>query len=229
MPHVITISVGSPQQRAWAGLGRTSIDKRPVVGPVAVGPLGLAGDSVCDTAHHGGPDQAVYAYAREDLDLWQLELGLPIRDGQFGENLTTSGIDLNALTVGTRLHVGDPAEGALLEVASVRTPCNDFKAWMGECGFDPQAWVKRFTLAGMPGPYLRVLKTGVIAAGDPIEVVHEPAHGVSVRDMFAALTTDRTRLPELLAIEGLAARARRKVEDFVQRAAPSLPPVEPVI
>ncbi|AIY18125.1 MOSC domain-containing protein [Pimelobacter simplex] len=229
MPHVLTISVGRPQPKEWAGLGRTAIDKRAVAGPVAVEPLGLAGDAVGDTEHHGGPDQAVSAYAREDLDFWEAELGLPIRDGQFGENLTTSGLDLNALEVGTRLHVGDPAEGALLEVAYVRTPCNDFKGWMGESGFDPRAWVKRFTAAGRPGPYLRVLKAGTITAGDAIEVVHRPGHGITVRDMFVALNTDRSRLPELLVIEGLSAKARKKAEEFVQRTAPPLPPVEPVI
>lgn len=229
MPHVITISVGSPRAKEWAGLGRTSIDKRAVLGPVAVHPLGLAGDSVSDTRHHGGADQAVYAYAREDLDFWEAELGRPIRDGQFGENLTTAGLDLNGLEVGTRLHVGDPAEGALLEVAYVRTPCNDFKGWMGESGFDPRAWVRRFTAAARPGPYLRVLKTGTIAAGDPVELVHAPGHGVTVRDMFVALNTDRSRLPELLVIDGLSAKARRKAEEFVQRTASPLPPVEPVI
>lgn len=229
VPHVISISVGSPQQKEWAGLGRTSIDKRAVTGPVAVEPLGLAGDSVCDTKHHGGPDQAVYAYAREDLDFWEAELGLPIRDGQFGENLTTSGLDLNALEVGTRLQVGDPAAGALFEVAYVRTPCNDFKGWMGESGYDPRAWVKRFTAAGRPGPYLRVLRPGTIAAGDAVEVVHVPGHGITVRDMFVALNTDRSRLPELLVIDGLSAKAREKAEEFVQRTASPLPPVEPVI
>ena len=71
MQYVRTISVGRPQDRDWAGIGRTSIDKRAVLGPVDVHELGVAGDQVSDTRHHGGPDQAVYAYAREDLDFFE--------------------------------------------------------------------------------------------------------------------------------------------------------------
>lgn len=224
MSVVRTISVGQPQDREWAGIGRTSIDKRPVTGPVAVHALGIEGDTVSDTRHHGGPDQAVYAYAREDLDFWEEQLGLPIRDGQFGENLTTAGIDLNGLEIGTRLQVGEPGVGVLLEAVYVRTPCNDFKGWMGESGFDPRAWVKRFTAEARPGPYLRVLETGTIVPGDRVQVVHRPGHGVTIRDMFVALNTDRNRLPELLVVDGLLPKVRAKAEEFVQRAAGSLPP-----
>ncbi|GAA1544273.1 MOSC domain-containing protein [Nocardioides humi] len=228
MSFVRTISVGRPQDKEWAGLGRTSIDKRAVGGPVEVHPLGIEGDQVSDTQHHGGLDQAVYAYAREDLDFWEQRLGMPIRDGQFGENLTTEGIDVNALEIGSRLRVGLPGVGVLLEAVAVRIPCNDFKGWMGESGYDPRAWVKRFTAEARPGPYFRVLETGRIAPGDPVEVVHAPGHGVTVRDMFVALSTDRSRLPDLLVIDGLVPKVRAKAEEFVQRTAGSLPPAEPV-
>ncbi|TNM41212.1 MOSC domain-containing protein [Nocardioides albidus] len=228
MQFVRTISVGRPQDKDWAGIGRTSIDKRPVTGPVAVHGLGIDGDEVSDTQHHGGPDQAVYAYAREDLDFWEAELGLPIRDGLFGENLTTEGIDVNALEIGTRLRVGEPGVGVLLQAVHVRTPCNDFKGWMGESGFDPRSWVKRFTAEARPGPYLRVLETGTIAPGDSIEVVHVPGHGVTIRDLFVALNTDRSRLPDLLVVDGLLPKVRAKAEEFVQSTAGSLPPAEPV-
>ena len=138
MPRLRSINVGLPKDAAWAAIGRTSIDKHSVVGPVAVTALGLAGDQVSDTQHHGGVDQAVYAYAREDLDFWAAELGREIRDGQFGENLTTEGIDLNRAAVGTRLRIGE----VVLEIAGVRTPCNDFKEFMGLSGFDSTLWVK---------------------------------------------------------------------------------------
>jgi len=211
MPRIRSINVGRPKDADWAGIGRTSIDKQPVTGPVAVSELGVAGDQVSDTRHHGGADQAVYAYAREDLDFWAAQLGQEIRDGQFGENITTEGIDLTHTPVGTRLQVGD----VVLEVAGVRTPCNDFKGWMGLSGFDNTAWVKRFTAELRPGPYFRVLTTGTITAGNEIEVLHEPTHGITVRDLFIALNLDRTRLPALLAIDGLAEKLRQKVDEFL--------------
>lgn len=208
MAQVVSINVGTPRETEWAENARTSIDKQPVTGPVRATRLGLEGDQVADTAHHGGPDQAVYAFAREDLDWWATELGQEVRDGQFGENLTTRGIDVNEAEVGERWQVGT----ATFEVALVRIPCNDFKNWQRVNGFDERAWVKRFTAEHRPGPYLRVIQEGVLQAGDTLSVVHQPGHGVTVSTMFRALTTDHSLLPELLAVDGLARKARRKVE-----------------
>jgi len=205
------VHVGRPKPREWAGIGKTSILKHAVDGPVRANRLGLDGDQVSDVKHHGGVDQAVYAFAREDLDGWAEVLGKPIRDGLFGENLTTSGYDVNEAEVGERWRIG----GVVLEVASVRTPCNDFKGWLGESGFDNTGWVKRFAAAGRPGPYLRVLEEGELEAGSEIEVLHRPGHGVTVSHMFRALTTDRALLPDLLVVEGLVDEARRTAEKYV--------------
>lgn len=211
MAHLLSVNTGLPRERDWAGIGRTSIDKRPVAGPVQVHRLGLEGDQVSDTKHHGGVDQAVYAFAREDLDHWAAELGREIPDGHFGENLTTAGIDVNEAEVGERWRIGS----ALLEVCSVRIPCNDFKEWMGHRGYDRTAWVKRFAAVGRPGPYLRVVTEGAVTAGDELSVVHRPGHGVTVSTMFRALTTDHALLPELLRVDGLVAEARERVERHV--------------
>lgn len=215
VPHVVSVNVGKPRDAAWAGIGRTSIDKTPVRGRVHVGRLGVAGDQVSDTRHHGGVDQAVYAFAREDLDLWGAELGAELPSGAFGENLTTAGIDVNDAEVGERWEIGS----VLLEVASVRTPCNDFKTWLGLCGYDNRAWVKRFALSARPGPYLRVLAEGELAAGDEIRVVHRPGHGVTVSTMFRALHSDPSLLPRLLEVDGLATKARTKVDAHLAAAA----------
>jgi MOSC domain-containing protein YiiM len=208
---VISLNVGLPREAEWAGIGRTSIDKRPVAGAVPVDRWGLEGDQVSDTKHHGGIDQAVYAFAREDLDAWALELGREIRDGQFGENLTTVGIDVNEAEVGERWRIGTVE----LEVCSVRIPCNDFKNWMGLSGYDNTVWVKRFTAAGRPGPYLRVLAEGTMTVGDELTVTHRPGHGVTISAMFRALTTEPALLPELLRVDGLVAEARERAERYV--------------
>lgn len=184
MSVVRSVNVGRPRAAAWATIGRTSSLKESVSGPVAVHELGLDGDQVSNLRHHGGRDKAVYAFAREDLDLWAERLGAEIEDGQFAENLTTQGIDVNEAELGERWRVGGP-EGPVLEVATFRTPCQVFKAWMGRSGYDDRAWLKRFTAEARPGPYLRVVVPGTLQAGDAIEVV-APGHGTTVSEAFRA-------------------------------------------
>jgi MOSC domain-containing protein YiiM len=211
---LVSVNVGTPREAAWAGIGRTSIDKSAVAGPVDVHLLGLVGDQVSDTRHHGGPDQAVYAFAREELDWWAAQLGDELRDGEFGENLTTRGLAVDDAEMGERWLVGT----VLLEVASIRTPCNDFKVWMGRGGHDNSAWVRRFAEHGRSGAYLRVLQPGTLAAGDPIEVVHRPGHGVTASVMFRALHREPELLPRLLEVDGMVEEARRRAEMFVAAA-----------
>jgi MOSC domain-containing protein YiiM len=213
MAQVLSVNVGKVLDAPWAGIGRTAMDKQPVTRTVSAHRLGLDGDQVGDTVHHGGVDQAVYAFAREDLDWWEGELGREIRNGQFAENLTTRGIDVNEAEVGERWRIGS----ALFEVAMVRIPCNDFKNWQRLNGYDERAWVKRFALVGRPGPYLRVIQEGELRAGDDLAVVHQPGHGVTVSTMFRALTTDHSLLPELLRVDTLARVARRMAEEYVAR------------
>lgn len=176
-----SVNVGTPRPASWTTIGRTSIDKTSVRVPVAVGPLGLDGDEVANTRHHGGPVKAVYAFAREDLDRWADAFDLPVPDGTFGENLTTQGLDVNGAEIGERWRIGDDV---VVEVTMFRTPCQTFKAWMGRNGYDERAWVRRFAEDGRPGAYLRVVVPGRVCAGDPIEVVHQPGTGVTVASWF---------------------------------------------
>lgn len=211
MPIVRSVNVGQSQPAEWAGLGATSIDKRAVADAVEVGPEGILVDTQTDRRHHGGLEQAVYAFAREDLDAWGARMGVELRDGQFAENLTTEGIDINEALVGEQWRIGS----VLLQVCSVRTPCNDFKNWMGVSGYDNEQWVRRFTQAARPGPYLRVLEEGRLQAGDEITVVHRPDHDVTVSTLFRALNLDRSLLPSLIGIEGLGDKPRAKAEKYV--------------
>ena len=211
-----SVNVGVPRDNPWKTVSLTGIDKRPVTGPVAVrapgpkgtGAVGLAGDRVYDLAHHGGDDQAVYAYAREMLDKWAGWLGRSLPDGVFGENLTTVGLDVDGAIVGEHWRVGPEL---LLEVSGPRLPCGTFQGWMAEAG-----WIKKFTIAARSGAYLRVLEPGEIRAGDPVEVVHRPDHGVSVSFAFRAMTREPELLPELVDVDALPAgdlaRIRRRVD-----------------
>lgn len=210
-PFVRTVCVGMPQDRAWAGIGRTAIDKRSVAGSVAVRRLGLDGDEAADTRHHGGADKAVYAVDRDELDYWEGVLGSPLRDGQFGENLTIRGLRVDDAEVGEQWRIGS----TLLEVCSVRIPCANFATWQARHGYDATGWLRRFTEHGRSGAYLRVLEEGRLRAGDTIEVVHRPGHGVTVTTMFRALTTERALLAALLDVPGLVPQARAKAEAYV--------------
>lgn len=170
-------------------VGRTAIDKRPVTGPVKLIDQGPEGDTVMDREHHGGVDQAVYAYAAEDLAVWSRELGRDLTAGVFGENLTTEGVDITNSVIGTVWAVGETR----LQVRSPRIPCNTFKDWMSE----PQ-WVRRFTEHGSPGAYFKVLTEGHVQAGDTVSVESVPAHGVTVGELFAGRRGDRVKLEILI-------------------------------
>jgi MOSC domain-containing protein YiiM len=167
---------------------RTGIDKRPVTGRVAVHPLGLEGDVQVNRKHHGGEGQAVYAYAQEDADFWSAELGRELPPGRFGENLRTTGLDLRAAVLGERWRVGT----ALFEVTAWRVPCANFARF-----WDIPDLVKRFAAHGATGAYLRVLATGDVGAGDGIEVVARPDHGITVERAFRIVMSEQSRLPEL--------------------------------
>jgi MOSC domain-containing protein YiiM len=168
--RVLSVNVGQPRANPSKPVALTGIDKRPVSGPVTVtapgpkgtGEVGLAGDRCYNVKHHGGTDQAVYAYAREDLDAWAAELGRDLANGVFGENLTTEGIAVNDALIGERWRVGP---GLLLEVSCPRIPCGTFQGWLERDG-----WIKRFTQAaalGDRGGYLPRADHGTGAAAVP--------------------------------------------------------------
>jgi MOSC domain-containing protein YiiM len=182
---------------------RSGIDKRPVTGRVAVRPLGLDGDVQVNRRHHGGEGQAVYAYAQEDADWWQAELGRELPPGRFGENLRTAGLDLVDAILGERWRVGT----AVFDVTAPRIPCANFERFWGV----PQL-VRRFTARGTSGAYLRVLEPGDVGAGDAVEVLDRPGHGVTAGLAFRAFTTQKHRLPELApALAHLPVKDRPRV------------------
>ena len=193
--------------------GVTAIDKRPVDGPVQVGATGLRGDVQVSRKHHGGPDKAVYALDQAEADHWAAELGREIAPGQLGENLRVAG-RVDDAEIGERWRVGETLE---LEVTGPRSPCATFARWLEQDG-----WVRRYTLRGRPGAYLRVVVPGTVEAGAAITVLHRPGHGVTVARSFAC--DDPADARSLLAAEAagslvLAEYMRRHVLRAVGRDA----------
>lgn len=190
MSVLLSVNLARPRPNPDKSLERTGIDKQPVAGPVAVrdpGPRrtglgsGLVGDVIGDLVHHGGSEQAVYAFAREELDDWERRLGRSLPNGCFGENLTTRGVEVSAARIGERWQIG---ETVVLEVTAPRIPCATFRGWIGEKG-----WLKTFTEVGRPGAYLRVVVPGQVRAGDRVRVVHRPDHDVTVALTFRGQMT----------------------------------------
>jgi len=181
-------------------VGITSIDKRSVSDSRQVTTAGVAGDQRSDIPSHGMPEQAVYAYAREDYEWWEAELDREIPAGKFGENLTTVGIDVTNAVIGQTWRIGT----TLLQVTGPRIPCGTFARFMEE-----DKWVKRFMDEGMPGTYFQILEAGEIAAGDAHDVIERPNPDWSVL-RFAGFAAGRSgtvaALAELATLPGLTSR-----------------------
>jgi MOSC domain-containing protein YiiM len=169
---------------------------------------GLIGDTIGNQKLHGGDDQAVYAYAREDLDAWETQLQRTLTDGMFGENLTTVGIDVTGARIGELWRIG--TDGLVLEVSAPRTPCRTFSAFL-----NLSQWIKTFTQAGKPGAYLRVVSPGAVRTGDTITIDYRPDHDVTIGLVFRARMSEPELLPQLLVADALsaelAAYARRRL------------------
>jgi MOSC domain-containing protein YiiM len=176
-------------------VGVTAIDKRPVERAVKIGRYGARADVQADRKHHGGLDQALYAYADEDAAWWGAELDRELAPGWFGENLRVGGLDVSGARIGERWQIGSGEDRVELEVTSPRAPCQTFARWVGDqFGSElERGWVKRFQVAGRPGAYLRVVRNGTVAAGDPIEILVRPDDAPTIAEVFGGELTRSIR------------------------------------
>jgi MOSC domain-containing protein YiiM len=207
---VVSVNVGTPREVSWRGQTvRTAIWKDPVAGRVKVRGVNVDGDEQGNREVHGGVDKALYAYAAEDYEWWAAELGRELAPGTFGENLTVRGIDVSGALVGERWRAG----GTLLEVSQPRTPCFKLGIRMGS-----QRFPRQFAAARRPGAYLRILAEGEVAAGDPVEVVDRPGHGLTVAEVSRIYHDDHAAAARLLQVPELAGTWRRWAERLVPAA-----------
>jgi len=206
---VISVNVGTVREFDYGGRpAKSAIWKSPVSGRVAARGVNLAGDEQADRKAHGGPDKAVYAYAIEDTRWWERNIGRALAYGEFGENLTTEGIEVNDALVGERWQVGT----AVLEVSEPRVPC-----WRLGVRMNDKMFPRRFTEALRPGPYLRIVVEGDVGAGDEIRVVERPGHDLTIRDVFRIYTRDRDEVERLLAVPRMSESWRRWAQEFLQK------------
>lgn len=194
-PRVIGARRGAPVLSGFV--------KTPTAGRLRTRGVNVEGDDQADRSVHGGPDKALYAYASEDTAWWAEQLGRDLGAGTaFGENLTTTGVDCSGAIIGERWRVGS----ALLEVCQPRLPC--FKLGMVH---DDPGLLRRFAQASRPGAYLRILEHGELGAGDPVDVLDRPAHGVTVRLVADGFLCDRSLLRKALFAPQLASGLREQI------------------
>ncbi|RUP04113.1 MAG: MOSC domain-containing protein [Mycobacterium sp.] len=217
MPKVLSVNVAqarpNPDPRARSkvtGIYKVPTDETVLVQAPGKTGSGLAGDAIGNPKFHGGDDQAVYAYAREDLDNWEGQLKRTLTNGMFGENLTTAGIDVTGALIGERWRVGN--DGPVLEVSAPRTPCRTFAAMLEQRG-----WIKTFTQAAIPGAYLRVITPGTVRAGDDITVAHRPDHDVTIGLVFRARLLQPELLIRLAVADALSAEIKAEVAQRTRR------------
>jgi len=217
MSHLVAVNLGRPRPDGDSGGQPTGIHKSPAGGPIELRDpgdkrtgrgSGLSGDFVGDRRHHGGTDQAVYAVAQEELAHWAAEIGRDLPPGSFGENLTTVGLDVDGALVGEIWRIGETVR---LQVTGPRIPCSTFARAIDE----PQ-WVKRFTVHGRTGAYLRILTPGTITESDEITVESRPDHEITVPLTFRALTTERHLLARLAEVgPDLSEKGRRELAAYL--------------
>ena len=193
--------------------GMSSMARRPVDHPVAVGPLGLAGDEVADPAVHGGPDKAVHFYPAEHYAAWRADIGDHPRlaaPGGFGENLSATGLTEDRVCIGDRFRIGT----ALVEVSQGRQPC-----WKLDHHFGRPAMAADVIRTGRGGLYFRVIQNGEIAPGDTIEQVAAGPSEWTVGRVFGLLIRGGHKSPEGQAALTALAALPMLAEGWQRRAA----------
>jgi MOSC domain-containing protein YiiM len=206
--HLESINVGQAETISHGGKSYTSgIAKKPVAGPAYLGEAGVRGDVIVNAEHHGGPDQAIYAYSADDYDWWARETDREYPPGLFGENLTIRGLPSD-MNVGDRLLIGE----VVLEATAPRIPCGTFAARMQDAGMGLE-----FRQAEKPGVYLRVLNSGEVSPGDTVTFVDIESDTVSIVELFRSyydLRHDQATLQRYLEAP-LAVRFRHKIEKLL--------------
>ena len=207
--RILSVNVGSVRESEYNGRpAKSAIWKSPVPGRIAARGVNLEGDDQADRKAHGGPDKAIYAYAVEDAWWWEQETGRSLAYGEFGENLTTEGIEVGHALVRERWRIGT----TVVEVSEPRIPC-----WRMGVRMNDPTFPRRFAQAMRPGAYLRIVVEGNVGSGDEIRVIERPGHGLTIQDVSRIYTRDRNEVKRLLAVPQISESWRRWAKDFLQK------------
>lgn len=213
-PHgrVTSVNIGTIRQVDSNGrMVETGIFKVPTTDPQTVAGIHIGSDQQADMAAHGGADKAVYAYAAEDYSWWETQLDRELHAGLFGENLTTTGIDVSGASIGDRWTIGT----AVLEVAEPRMPCFKLSIAVGVPRFQ-----QTFGAADRPGAYLRVVSEGQLIVGDTIAVEPTTEPSLSLAEINTIYHRQHERADTLLGVPALSESWKRWAEQATNQARP---------
>jgi MOSC domain-containing protein YiiM len=207
--RLVSINVGRSETLSQGDRrATTGICKYPREGPVNVTYGGIAGDAIVDSQHHGGADQALYAYSADDYDWWAQTTGRDFFPGLFGENLTIRDMPSD-MRIGDRLLIG----AVVLEATAPRIPCGTFSMRMEDSG-----WGIAFRDAERPGIYFRVLNEGEIEVGDAVTYLENAETDVTAVELFRLKyrrNVDAAELRRFLDAP-LAQRMRAEIENKLE-------------
>ncbi|HWL93418.1 MAG TPA: MOSC domain-containing protein [Phycisphaerae bacterium] len=187
--RIISLNIGrsQPMKRGDKSMS-TSINRRPVAGPVELTPQGFVGDSATNKKHHGGPDKAVCCYPHEHYPLWRERLNDLLEIPAFGENLTTEGLLESDVCLGDVFRIGS----AMVQISQPRQPCGTLA--MRNNSSELPKWINEKAFTGF---YLRVLEPGEVSVGDAIELLRRPNRGVTIESLLRAML-DKEAPPQRL-------------------------------
>lgn len=201
-----SVRIGTPKPLAYRSkFVQSAIFKEEVLYPIQVFLTNLAGDVQADTLHHGGPDKAVCAYAAENYAFFTDKIGQVFPHGSFGENLTISGLREDAIMIGDIFSIGE----CTLQVSQPREPCYKIAARHNIAQLP--VWIKQ---TGYTGYYFRVLKEGILQAGDSAILKERGAGGITVAEANAIMySNDVTseQISQLLNEKALSASWRKQL------------------
>lgn len=174
---VISVNIGDKKTVVWKNKTyETGIYKYPVEKAIFLGKEDVVNDCVIDRKHHGGVDQAVYAYGENHYAFWKnLYPEIDFHYGMFGENLTISDLNEEELLVGSIYQLGE----VKIEVSKPRQPC----VKLGIRFQDAQV-IKQFWNTTKSGVYFKVLETGLVAKNDELILLEKAKSTASIAEVF---------------------------------------------
>jgi MOSC domain-containing protein YiiM len=205
---VVSLNIKLPEQVVASGRSFfTGYNKIPQQVPVFLHKTHFEGDGVGDKIHHGGEDQAVCVYPFEYYEKWnsELQLDIPLTIPSFGENITPLGFLEDDVCIGDVIQMGE----VVVQITQPRQPCQTLASILNRPDM-----IKKIVDSGRTGYYLRVLKEGLVTAGDKMFRIEKHSAGISVNEanqIKYGFEKDPEKIQRLIEVRELAEDMRQSL------------------